>query len=394
MRVQVSTAVICALVFILAAGPVALRAQAPVLHIPVLLSLTGSAAFVGKGEATDFKLIQDIVNKKGGINGRPIAFDIQDDESNTQTTLQLTSGVLAPKPPLMIGPTLTQDCNAMAPLVRDNGPVQWCLSPAIAPAPGGYIFSSSVGLRDLVGVQMRYFRERGLKKIGVLSSTDATGQAFDNMLAIVKALPENKDITIVAFEHFNLNDVSVAAQVARIKAQQPQALMTFTVGPAFGTELRAISDSGLDVPVSASNGDMTYAQLGQYKSFAPKELEFAAVLASAHMDLGDPKIRGAQTEYFDAFKAAGIRPDFPNTLAWDPALIMVDVYRKLGFTPTIAQVKAYLDNLHDWTGINGSYDFRNGDRRGLGESLTVVSRWDAEKGDFVTASGRAGVLLK
>jgi branched-chain amino acid transport system substrate-binding protein len=378
----------------LVAGSSALRAQTPVLHIPVLLSLTGSAAFVGKGEAQDYKLIQDLINKRGGINGRQIAFDIQDDESNAQTTLQLTNGILAQKPPLFMGPTLTQDCNAMATLVKDAGPVEWCLSPAIAAAPGGYIFSSSVGLRDLVTVQLRFFRERGLKRIAVLSSTDATGQAFDNMLTVAKALPENKDMTFVAYEHFNLNDVSVAAQVSRIKAQSPQALMTFTVGPAFGTELHAISDSGLDVPVSASNGDMVSGQLTQYKAFAPKDLEFAAVLASGHMDLGDPQIRAAQTEYFDAFKAAGIKPDFPNTLAWDPAMIMLDVYRKVGFTPTIAQVKAYLDNLHGWVGINGPYDFRNGDRRGLGESLTIVSRWDADKADFVSASGRAGALLK
>ena len=96
MRLRVAAATI-GLLFAVASAPVALRAQAPVLHIPVLLSLTGTAAFVGKGEALDFKLIQDLVNKRGGINGRQIACDIQDDESNTQTTLQLTNGVLASK---------------------------------------------------------------------------------------------------------------------------------------------------------------------------------------------------------------------------------------------------------------------------------------------------------
>jgi branched-chain amino acid transport system substrate-binding protein len=392
MRLVFCSALIAVLAVVSATS--ALRAQAPVLHIPVLLSLTGSAAFVGKGEAEDYKLIQDLVNKRGGINGRQIAFDIQDDESNTQTTLQLTAGVLAQKPPLFMGPTLTQDCNAMSTLVKDAGPVEWCLSPAIAAAPGGFIFSSSVGAHDLVIVQLRYFHERGLKRIAVLSSTDATGQAFDNMITLARAMPEFKDVTFVAYEHFNLNDVSVAAQVARIKAQSPQALMTFTVGPAFGTELHGIADSGLDIPVSASNGDMVSGQLTQYKSFMPKDLEFAAVLASGHMDLGDPQIRAAQTEYFDAFKAAGLKPDFPTTLAWDPAMIMLDVYKHVGFTPTTAQVKAYLDGLHGWVGINGPYDFRNGDRRGLGENLTIVSRWDADKTDFVSASGRAGVLLK
>jgi len=122
MRPTLSAAVVAILLIAFAAGTAALRAQTPVLHIPVLLSLTGQAAFVGKGEQQDLTLIQDIVNRRGGINGRQVSFDIQDDASNTQTTLQLANGVLAGKPPLMIGPTLTQDCNAMAPLVKDNGP--------------------------------------------------------------------------------------------------------------------------------------------------------------------------------------------------------------------------------------------------------------------------------
>jgi branched-chain amino acid transport system substrate-binding protein len=237
---------------------------------------------------------------------------------------------------------------------------------------------------------MRFFRERGLKRLAILSSTDATGQSFDAMVAYARALPENKDVSIVAYEHFNLSDVTVAAQLARIKAQSPQAIMTFTVGPAFGTELRAISDSGLDVPVSASNGDMVPAQLDQYKAFLPKDLYFAAVLASGRIDLGNPQVRAAQADYFDAFKAAGVKPDFPNTLAWDPAMLMVDVYRKLGPAPTAAEVKAYIDGLHGWAGINGVYDFRNGDRRGLGEKQTIISRWNADKDDVDTASGLGG----
>ncbi len=388
MRITSRAAVAAAI--ILASTVLPVGAQTPALHIPVILSLTGSAAFIGKGEAQDLKLIEELVNKRGGINGRPIAFDVQDDGSNAQTALQLTTGILATKPPLFMGPTLTQNCNAVAPTVKDDGPVEWCFSPAIAPVPGGYVFSSSTGARELVTAQLRFFRQRGMKRLAVLSSTDATGQSFDNELAFARALPENKDLTFVAYEHFNLSDVSVAAQLARIKAQAPQAIMTFTVGPAFGTELRGISDSGIDVPVSASNGDLVPAQLAQYKAFLPKELYFATVMASGHMDLGNPRIRAAQADYFNAFKAAGIKPDFPNTLAWDPALIMVDLYRKLGFSPTTAQVKAYLNGLRGWVGINGVYDFSNGNQRGLGESSTIVSRWDPDTEDVVTASGIGG----
>jgi branched-chain amino acid transport system substrate-binding protein len=388
MRTRHIGALVAALV--LACAPGALRAQGTTFHIPVILPLAGTAAFIGRGEQEDLHLIQDMVNKKGGINGRQIAFDIVDDQSNTQTAVQLTNAILAQKPALMLGPSLTQDCNAMAPLVKDGGPVEWCFSPAIVPPPAGYIFSSSVSLRDCVAAQIRFFRERGLRRIAILSSTDATGQAFDGALEYAKSLPENQDVTYVADEHFNLSDVSVSAQIARIKAQNPQALFTWSVGPAFGTELHGVADGGLDVPVAASNGDMIYGQLTQYKGFMPKELDFAAVLASGHDDLGNAAIKAAQSAYFDAFNAAGVKPDFPNTLAWDPVLIVLAMYQHLGFSPTVAQVKGYLDNLHGWVGINGPYDFRKGDRRGLSQDAVIISRWDPDKADFVSVSTRGG----
>lgn len=388
---RVRALVTAALCLVVAAVPNATRAQGPAaLHIPVIVSLTGLAAFIGRGEQQDFKLLEAIVNKQGGVNHRPVAFDIADDTSTPQTAVVLTNQIVASKAPVMIGPGLTQDCNAVAPLVRGSGPVEYCLSPGINPPAGGFIFSSSVSLRDCAIVAIRYFRERGLTRLAILSSTDATGQEIDQDYDLAKSLPENREITFVAREHFNLTDVSVGAQIARIKAANPQALLTWTVGPAFGTELHGIADGGLEVPVLGSNGDMIYGQLQQYKGFMPKELLFTGILASSHDSLGSGPVKDAQTVYFNAFKAAGIKPDFPNTLAWDPALIVLDAYRHLGFNATAQQIREYINGLHGWVGINGVYDFRDGTQHGIGQNAVIMSRWDPFKEDFVSASKRGG----
>ena len=242
--------------------PLALGAQTPAtIKIPAILSLTGYGAFPSQGDKQSMVLIEALVNKEGGIgpNHRPIHFDIADDGSNPQTAVQLQNAILSSKAPIMLGPGLTQQCNAVAPLVRDSGPAQYCMSPAIHPAPGGFVWSTSVSLEDDIIVEIRYLRLRGLTRIGILSSTDATGQESDHDFDVAKSLPENKSIEFVAREHFNLSDVSVAAQVSRIKAANPQVLITSTVGPAFGTELHGVSDAGLDVPVVCSNGDMVTA---------------------------------------------------------------------------------------------------------------------------------------
>jgi branched-chain amino acid transport system substrate-binding protein len=362
------------------------------LKIPVILSLTGSGAFVGRDDQTSLQLLQKLVNEKGGIGGRPVEFDLLDDGSNPQTGVQLANGVLASKVPIFMGPSLTQQCAAVTPLVRENGPADYCLSPGLNPVANGWVWSSSVSLRDSAIALLRYFRERGLTKLAILSSTDATGQEIDRDYDYARALPENRGIEFIAREHFNLADVSVSAQLARIKAANPQALLTWTVGPAFGTELHGISDVGLDVPVLASNGDMVHAQLQQYKSIMPKELLFSAVLVNAHESLGNGPIKAAQKVYLDAFAAAGVRPDFPHTLAWDPALIVLDAYAKLGPNASAQQFRDFINGLHGFAGINGIYDFRDGTQHGIGQNAIVMVRYDAAADVFVPISKRGGGL--
>jgi hypothetical protein len=90
------------------------------------------------------------------------------------------------------------------------------------------------------------------------------------------------------------------------------------------------------------------------------------------------------------FKAAGIRPDFQNNIAWDPAMIIVSAYRAIGPDATAEQIQSYIQHLHSWTGINGIYDFRDGKQRGVTLGVGVVVQWDATKNDFVTVSKLGG----
>jgi len=71
----------------------------------------------------------------------------------------------------------------------------------------------------------------------------------------------------------------VSAQLAHIKATNPQALISYNTGAPFGTVLRGMHDDGIDVPVATSGGNMTYGQMQQYAQFIPSELDFGAQLA-------------------------------------------------------------------------------------------------------------------
>ena len=361
-------------------------------ELNAVLSLTGPAAFIGASEARTLGIVATTVNHSGGINGRPIAFHISDDQSNPVLSVQLVNGLIGEHVPLIFGPGFTATCAATMALTMKTGPVMWCMAPGIYPDPGSYVFSTQATTDQTVIVMVRYFRLRGWKRMAVISSTDASGQAFDHGVATAAALPENRDVQIVAHEHMSPTDISISAQASRIKAANPQVLMTLATGSPWGTIMRGIADAGIDVPIGGGNGNLIIAQLDQYRAFLPSEMYFPGNIAVAPESIGKGPIEDAQAVYFNAFRAAGIKPDLGYNIGWDPAMILVGALRALGTSASAEQVRNYIVNLHGWVGINGVYDFRDGAQRGIGQRSQVMDRWDKTRSVFVAVSRPAGYL--
>ena len=369
----------------------ALRAvAADPYDIDVVLPITGTFAFVGTTHEKELQVLEGVVNKQGGIQGRPVHFIFHDDTSNPETSLQIHQAILAKHPAVVLGSSLGALCQATTPLYLTNGPVNYCFSPVIPTTKGSYVFSASVSGRDLIYATIRYFHGKGYKKIATLNTTDASGQIGDRDIAAVLQYPEFKDMTLLTAEHFSAADTSVTAQVSKIKALGPQAIIIWAPGTAFGTALHAVTDLGLDVPVATTSANMIIAQMKSYSAFVPKDVLFQGVpyvANAAHKD------SPAMATYAAAMKDNGMPQDFQTGMAWDPAMIVIDALRKLGPNATAEQLRTYIENLHGYTGITGTYDFRDGSQRGLGVDSTLIMRWDPDKADFVSVSKAGGAPM-
>jgi branched-chain amino acid transport system substrate-binding protein len=384
MIVPVTRLVLFAAALLALATPAA-RALDP-YDTHVIASQTGSFAFSGTKQMQVIHVLEGVVNASGGIRGRPVRFVFHDDTSSPQTAVQITSQLIGQKVPIILGPSLSAICSAVFPLVAQGAAVEWCYSPVVVPTPHGFAFMGAPAIEDVQPVILRYFYSRGQHNIGLITSTDATGQNFEQKLDIALNRLEFRNLKLVAREHFNPTDLSVAAQMARIKAAKPDVLITYTSGTPFGTVLRGISDAGIDVPVYGSGANMNVDQLGQYANFIPKEL----YLNAAQGMLQDPKapapVQHQQAIFFGAMRKAGIHVEYSHSLTWDPTMMAVDALRKLGTDATPAQLHDYLEHLRGWTGIQGIYDFTSGDQRGLGQSGAALFRWNPAKKEWSLAA--------
>ena len=346
-------------------------------EIHVIATLTGPSAFVGKYMQLNFEAFEAMANAEGGINGRPLHFVLEDGQSQPQLAVQLATEIIANHPAVLMVTGPVANCAAVAPLLKD-GPVMWCNSPALRPAPGGYAFAAGPSGFDGLAALLRYFRMKGLTKVALLNTTDVTGQDADRYIDKDMALPENASMQLVAREHFNPSDLSVSAQIERIKSSGAQALFAWTTGSPAATVFKGMIQAGLDIPVAPTGGNQVFQQLLQYRDFLPKELLIASALFPPHDGVItlDPRVEKVQHEMYATLAQRGVKADNNTADTWDAALITVAGLRKLGADATAQQLRDWTLGLKDFAGINGLYDFTSHPDRGLGEDTTTIVRYD------------------
>jgi branched-chain amino acid transport system substrate-binding protein len=373
------------------AGPVGAADTAPYV-INVILPLTGPLAFVGTTDQRSLKIFEELVNKQGGIRGRPLQLVFSDDQGSPQNTVQLSSQILASKPAVVFGSASAGLCTASAPLFQNAKTLDWCFSPTFYPPLGGYVYPSLVGSKDLMRTQVRFMREHGIKRLAILSTTDVSGRTGEAELNDVLKEPEYRAVTLVADEVFGASDVGVGAQLAKIKAATPDALMIWTSGPPLGTALTGVRDTGLDaLPIFASSSAMIWSQITGLSSVLPKTLYFVGFGFNSDHGRNDAATRKLKA-FDDAMAAAGVHIDGVTGFAWDGASIVVDALRAIGPDATSEQLRSWISKQNSYPGISGIYNFQT-DMHGLGMNDVLVVRWDAQKQTWVPASKFGGLAL-
>jgi branched-chain amino acid transport system substrate-binding protein len=389
-RSAVWAALGCALLF---AGGRATSYAADPLEIDFISSQTGPISFGGKLQAPGAMGLEAYVNKTGGVRGRPIKAVIIDEQSNPSVAVQQMNELIARHVPVVIGPGSTGTCNAVAPVIKTSI-VAYCSSPGAHPTVGSYMFGTSFGTDDLIAAGVKNLRLRGFRRIAFIGTTDASGQDGEKGFDAAMADPANKELVLVDREHYNGTDLTVAAQIVRIKASAPQAVVAWASGSPVGTFFRNAHEAALDVPVLTTPNNQNMEQMTASADFLPTELLAVTAPFGTPEQIANRTQRAAVGAFYDSLKALGIpTPAYPSHTVWDPGLIVVAAYKKYGFAMTAAQAYEFISTLRGFIGINGPYDFPASPQRGLNAGSAVVIRWDRAKKTWVAASKIGGAVL-
>ena len=192
------------------------------INVGVTVSATGPAASLGIPEKNTIALMPQT------IAGQKINYIVLDDGSDTTKAVSNTRKLITEdKVDIVLGSTVTPNSLAMIDVVAE------AQVPMISMAASAKIVEPMDAKRKWVfktpqnDIMMSlaiasHMKDHGVKTVGFIGFADAYGEGWFNEFSKAAAL---KGITVVANERFARNDSSVTAQVLKIQAAKPDAVL-------------------------------------------------------------------------------------------------------------------------------------------------------------------------
>jgi branched-chain amino acid transport system substrate-binding protein len=222
-----------ALALLTAAGIAQAQSGAPI-KIVGSLDLSGPAADVGRDALAGIQYAIEVVNKNGGVLGRQLTLEHQDNGSNAQRAVSQASALLADNPPLLISPQSSAGAIAVNKAVTSKHKTPTCVSTSVADdmtmkdfnnfiysvTPNSYMEGRAIAAR---------FAKLPYKRYALVSADYAGGRA--GVTRFKEFLKEmNPNVEIVAEEYPKFGATDYTASINKLLAAKPDYVFTILFG--------------------------------------------------------------------------------------------------------------------------------------------------------------------
>lgn len=334
--------------------------------IGAIFSVTGPGAPLGEPEKITAQMVEQKINSEGGINGRPLKIIIEDDATEESKAVLAAKKlieqdkVLAIVGPTMSGTTLAcvKDCTAA------ETPMFSCAASAKITNPVAerkWIFSSAQ--TDVLAVQrlLDHLKAQKISNVAIICDSNAFGQSGAEQLK--KQLPA-AGIKIVDEEQFLTKDTSMVAQLTKIKAKKPAAIICWGTNPGPAVVAKNAKSLGLTMPLFMSHG-IANKKFIELAGAAAEGIVFpaGALLVAGELDAANPQ-RAVLTKYAEDYKAFANAP--ANTFgghAYDALQMVIAALKVAGDDRT--KLRGELEKTSNYVGIGGTFNINANDHNGL-----------------------------
>jgi branched-chain amino acid transport system substrate-binding protein len=361
----------------LALGAPSARAAEPI-KVGALLAVTGPAAFLGAPEARTLEMLVADLNAKGGVAGRKIELVVKDTAGSPEKAISFAKQLVDEEQVFaIIGPATSGETLAVKPIAEESKTLllSCAAAEAIVNPVGRWTFKTAQKDSHAIQKVFEEMRKRGITKIAVLSSNTGFGKAGRE--AIAKAAPEH-GLQIVADEVYDKAATDLTAEVTKVKAAGPQAILNWSIEPAQAIVIKNARQLGITVPIFQSHG---FANIQYVKAagaaaegvvFPASRIVVAEALPEKHPQ------KAVLVAYKKAYEARyGEDASAFGGYAYDAFTALVKVIGEVG--PDKEKVRTALEGLKGFVGTSGVFNFSPADHNGLDvEAFEMVTVKDGK----------------
>ena len=368
-------------------GAFALSASAQV-KVGVITGATGPGASLGIPYKNTFTVLPKT------LGGQPVQYIILDDATDPTNAVKLARKlVVEDKVDLLIGSSSVPAATAITDVAAELKTPQIALSPVgAAAAKNPWVYSIPQPASLMMGAVAEDMKSRKVKRVAYIGFNDSWG---DLVLSGLKANAEAAGITIVADERYARLDTSVAGQVLKVVASNPDAVVVGGSGTPGALPQMTLVERGYKGPIYHNHGiiNKDFLRVGG-KALAGAMAPTGPVMVAEQLPDSNPvkKTSLEFTKLYEGAFGAGSRNAF-SAYSYDAYLLadkaVPEAMKKAKpGTPEFRQaLRDALEQTKEVVGTHGVYNMTATDHAGVDSRARVLVR--VENGDWKLVKAKA-----
>lgn len=344
-------------------------AQQQPIRIGAILSYSGPSAPLGLPQINGLKMAETEINAHGGINGRPIHFEIVDDEAKADVASQLATQQIANGVSAILCGTRVDTSGAVARVTAQAGMLQMIMVPtaSIWHTKTGIIktifqsqASDELSAQGLLAYGKRKF---GIKKVAIIHDANFFGT---NGAEIATGLAKTDGIAVLGNEAYAGDATDFTPQIQRLLATNPDAIVMWGATTTPALVVKQIRQLGFTKPILSSGGIDSPAFL---KIAGPADANVYSVGALSKQHPG-PEQKAFEDLYQTTYKSPAV------TFAaqtWDAATILAAALRGTNGSTDGKTLANFLEKGGPIKGVMATYHFSPSDHNGMSlDSVKII----------------------